>query len=454
MHVGVLAVFEQPEDASGDFPSRLAQRMREATAPVAPWNLRLSRSRGASLSPRLEVVRNFDLDYHFRHSALPGSGGERELGIVVSRLHSNALDRNKPLWVFHLIEGLEGNRFAFYVKVHHALVDAVNGIPMMLAMLSESAERRAMLPLWMQPLRGTAPGADAASGEDDWSNAERAAAVGAQRAPLASLGKAALGLLRGAIKSGATGSFLRSGSTPHSTLNRRINAQRRVATQSFEQARIERVAEATDSSLLDMLVYLCGSSLRRFFKEYNALPDESLVALMPLSLQERGERLPGNAIAANRIAMATDIGDPLARLEAVKASVEAVQEDRFSLPEEGATSYILMRSAPVYASQLRGVEHIVPPLYNLRVSHTLGATEPLFFEGARLQAVYPLSHLMQCNALSIGIVNYAGMLNIGFTGARDTLPHLQRLAVYFGKALADLEELVYVQDKHAAKVGQ
>jgi hypothetical protein len=88
------------------------------------------------------------------------------------------------------------------------------------------------------------------------------------------------------------------------------------------------------------------------------------------------------------------------------------------------------------------IGRLVPPLFNLSVSNTPGPKKTQYFNGARLEAIYPLGQLMQFSALSIDCVSYAGTLNIGFTGARDTLPHLQRMAVYLGKAVSDLEELV------------
>jgi hypothetical protein len=119
-----------------------------------------------------------------------------------------------------------------------------------------------------------------------------------------------------------------------------------------------------------------------------------------------------------------------------------VREDRASLPDAAVTSYVMLRAAPLYASQLPMVGRLVPPLFNLAISNTPGPDKPRYFNGARLEAIYPLSPLLQYSALSIDCVGYAGTLNIGFTGARDTLPHLQRLAVYLGRALEDLEELV------------
>jgi WS/DGAT/MGAT family acyltransferase len=345
-------------------------------------------------------------------------------------LHSHPLDRSRPLWEFHLIEGLDGDRFAFYVKVHHAMIDNVNAIPMVLAMLAGDSRQRNMPPLWARPPHSPDSEEEASPGFPELAELAE------------SFGRVASGMRRNIKLRGRQGSFLLPAGTPRSTLNRRINAQRRFATQQIEQSRIEALAEATDSTVNEILAYLCGSSLRRFFKEYNALPEQSLVAALPVSLQERSERLPGNAIAGLRVSLGTDIASPRGRLDAIKTSMQQVREDRASMPEEAVTSYVLMRAAPVYTSQLPMVGRLVPPLFNLGVSNTPGPDKPQYFNGARLEAIYPMGQLMQFSALSIDCVSYAGTLNIGFTGARDTLPHLQRMAVYLGKALEDLEELV------------
>jgi WS/DGAT/MGAT family acyltransferase len=441
MHVGILAIFQKPRKAPEDYLSRLADDMRGSRELVSPWDQRLSRASAPGINQRLVEDQDFDLDYHFRHSALPEPGGERELGVVVSRLHSHALDRTRPLWELHLIEGLEGDRFAFYVKIHHALIDSVNGIPTLLSTLSDNARRRDLPPLWAQPLSSGEWGDTDSSPDRDFGDILSGSAEN-----LVSLGRATAGLFRNVLRRRDMGSLLLPLGTPRSTLNRHIGPQRRFATQQFEQARIQQLADATDSTLNEVLAYLCGSSLRRFFKEYNALPEESLIGGMPVSLQERSERLPGNAIAGLRVALGTHIGDPLARLDAVKESMQEVRKDRASLPDEAVTSYVMMRAAPIYASQAPGIGRLVPPLFNLTVSNTPGPDQPRYFNGARLEAIYPMSQLMQFSALSIDCVSYSGTLNIGFTGARDTLPHLQRMAVYLGKAVEDLEELVLAKE--------
>jgi hypothetical protein len=112
------------------------------------------------------------------------------------------------------------------------------------------------------------------------------------------------------------------------------------------------------------------------------------------------------------------------------------------MPEHAVTPYVMMRAAPIYASQTPAIGRFVPPLFNLAVSNTPGPDKPMYYNGSRMEAIYPVSPLMQFSALSIDCVSYAGTLNIGFTGARDTLPHLQRMAVYMGNAVEELEELV------------
>src|SRR5688572_1901815 len=124
MHVGGLFEFTLPDDAPADYLKQEFDRMRDTHTIPQPWNLKLV---GAPvIGHRLPVMRedqDMDLDYHVRHSALPSPGGERELGVLVSRLHSNSLDFTRPPWETHLIEGLEGGRIAIYSKTHHSVLD-------------------------------------------------------------------------------------------------------------------------------------------------------------------------------------------------------------------------------------------------------------------------------------------------------------------------------------------
>ncbi|MFZ4760463.1 MAG: wax ester/triacylglycerol synthase domain-containing protein, partial [Burkholderiaceae bacterium] len=115
MHIAGLMPFTPPADAPPDFLHQLMHELRSAREVVAPWNFRL-RWPGLRAPMPAWVEEPVDLEYHVRHSALPRPGGERELGQLVARLHSQPLDLARPPWEFHLIEGLAGGRFAIYVK--------------------------------------------------------------------------------------------------------------------------------------------------------------------------------------------------------------------------------------------------------------------------------------------------------------------------------------------------
>jgi len=435
LHTGVLAVLRLPARAPRGYMRDLAGQLRGRDELVPPWNCRLAGDFG--FSPRLLEESDFDVDYHIRHTALPAPGGERELGVVVSRLHSQALDRDRPLWECHLIEGLERNRFALFFKVHHALVDGVNAVPLFCSMLSARARRGALVPPWSLALPRDDDDAAAGGELPRWLRA-----LGAPASTAAELASAVPGVLSSLLRRARDGEYPLQRSAPRSTLNRRINAQRRVATQQFALPRVERLAQAADCSLNAVLAYLCSSALRRFFKEYNALPEQPLIAALPVALEGSDEGAPRGAVAGLRVALGTQIGDPLARLEAVKRAVAAVRAEREALPRAALMSYVLLRAAPLRAGQLPVVGGLVPPVFNLMVSSTEGPPAPRYLADARLEAVYPLSALWQHSALSIDCVSYADTLNIGFAGARDTLPHLQRLAVYAGGALEELERLL------------
>ena len=150
MHVGNLQIFSLPDNAPSTFTGDLVKSMKQAGNVELPWGCKLvwPSFLGRVLAPTWKHDKHIDLDYHVRHSALPKPGGERELGVLVSRLHSNPLDLSRPLWECHMIEGLEHNRFALYTKMHHCMIDGISGVRLLQRVLSKSPDERDMLPPW------------------------------------------------------------------------------------------------------------------------------------------------------------------------------------------------------------------------------------------------------------------------------------------------------------------
>lgn len=436
MHVGALAIFGLPAKVGQEYLRDMVAQLRGFTELAPPWNYRLGNGRRPGPLPRMVVDKDVELDYHVRHVALPSPGGERELGIMMSQLQSSPLDRSRPLWEFYIIEGLENDRFAIYLKVHHSLIDNISAVPVFCQMLSHSPRTRHMPPIWALPSE-SAPAEEAVSGNDD----TVAELVGKLGQATLSVGTALGAIARRMAAPLAPGESMLPLKAPRSTLNRAISSQRRVATQQYDLARIKRVAAATGSTVNEILAYLAGTSLRRFFKEYNALPRDSLVGLVPVNIKGQESRDGAAAIVGLRVGLGTDIADPMERLDVIRNSVSEAEEQLGAMPVNAADAYALMSSMPIVASQLGGVGRLVPRLYNVGIASAAGPEQTQYLNGSKLEALYPTSLLMQYSALSIAFASYADTINVGLTGARETLPHLQRLAVYMGKALNDLEEV-------------
>ncbi len=439
MHVGSLLIFSAPEGAGPDHVAQLAERLRLAGEAQPPWNLRLVRGLRGRAWPGWELDPGMDLDYHIRRSALPEPGGERELGMLVSRLHSHALDRSRPLWECHLIEGLHGGRHALYFKVHQALMDAGSVLLGLTGALSHDARQQDLPPLWAQTPGNSQRDLTGAQLGESLRGLFGRRAPGSQGAMRRALGR----LLHAARKPG--GDLHAPYTAPRSALNVRIGPQRRFATQQFPLARLQRAAAAAEATVDEIVLYLSGSVLRRFFKEYNALPDRPLVAAMP-GLHADEESADGDNVygAISLYSLGTHLADPLLRLAAIRRSAQAARVHLQALPEALLPAYALTISAPLLLGRLSGIHALVPRMFNLVVSDLAGPGETLYLDGSRLEAIYPMFPLMQDGALSIACYRYAGTVNFGLAGARDALPHLQRMAVYMEQALQDLEAALAV----------
>ncbi len=444
MHVGGLFEFTLPADAPPDYLKRQFERMRAPQQVPPPWNLRLVE--GPLIGHRLPLMReerDVDLDYHVRHSALPHPGGQRELGILVSRLHSHQLDFHRPLWEAHLIEGLEGNRFAMYVKVHHSLIDGVAAMRMILRALSTDPGERGMAPVWATPAGGGPRRENGAGGA--LGHAVASAVDGAKA--FAGLSRAALDLGQAAFDDRGLQAPYR---TPGSALAGSLTGQRRFATQRYELERIKALARAGECTLNDVVLYLSGTALRSYLIEHGRVPDRALSAGIPVNLREEGDTSTGTAIGMMVAELGTNVADPRERLAAIKRSTAEAKAHLRKLPPEARTSYTLLINGPYIAGLIGRLKGRAPLPFSVGISNVPGPTEPLYLNGAHLDSVFPLSLLLHGNALNITCVSYAGMLNFGFTGARDTLPHLQRLALYMGEAVEELEGVLLGEARTAS----
>ncbi|MEQ8513592.1 wax ester/triacylglycerol synthase family O-acyltransferase [Algiphilus sp.] len=435
MHVGSMMTCSAAPGGTPEDLSALMEEIRNEVRVYPPWNLKL-RFPNVPAHPLQRWVEdeNFDIDYHVRHSALPAPGDERKLGVLVSRLHSHSMDFHRPPWEVHLIEGLEGGRFAMYFKVHHSLIDGYTGIQLLSRSLSRSPDDRSS-PMFFARAPGT-----------------RVRAEGGAPPPvlesLMRIAREQLGTTRSISKS-LFRSYQRDHTelaapmrAPKSIINQRVSRNRRFATQEFTLDRFKRVGEHFGGTINDVVLAVSSASLRRLLQEQNALPAETMTAMLPVNIRPKDDPGGGNAVGTILASLATDIDDPVARFEAIIASTTSAKAQLKGMTRAGIMQYSALLMAPLLLAQVPGAVGRVRPAFNLVVSNVPGPREPLYFRGWKLDAYYPMSIPFHGYGLNVTVVSYVDKLDFGFTGCRDSVPHLQRMAVYSAEALEELEAAI------------
>lgn len=438
MHVGGLQVFKVPEGAGPDYVNETYHRLL-ACGEVQPWfRLRPQRSLASLGQWSWGVDDEIDLEYHARLSALPRPGRVRELLELTSRLHGTLLDRQRPLWEFNLIEGLTGGRFAVYTKLHHALTDGVSALRLLNRTLSADPTAMDMSPPWALP--SPLPGKPAAGPSGPLAAPIQVTqAVAAYAGQLAGLGRVLVRTINQGLREAATPLPLQA---PKTILNVPITGARRFAAQSWPLERLRAVRSALGGTTNDLVLAMCSGALRHYLLELGALPDRPLIAMVPVSLRTgRTQHDPaGNAIGTILCNLGTDLADPAQRYEQVRTSMSSGKQIFAELTPLQVTALSALVVAPLAATPLPGVIRFTPPPFNLVISNVPGPAKPLYWSGARLEGIYPLSIPIDGLALNITVTSYAGNLEFGLTGCRRNVPHLQRLLTHLETSLTELAD--------------
>jgi WS/DGAT/MGAT family acyltransferase len=413
------------------------EHLRSFPVTAEPFNYVLRGVGDGRLRPTFVVARKIDLDYHLRHSALPYPGGERELGVLVSRLHSNPMDFDRPLWEIHLIEGLHDGRFALYAKLHHSLADGVSGVGLL--NFSSDPGDSATPPVWAaeRPQKARSARHDGRFG----TFANLNAAISSQAKELPSLLQGLAGTAKAAFGVKPSPDFTSLAEAPRTIFNVNVTPQRRVATQSTSLERLKRIGVAAGGSINDVVLAACSAALRRYLLEIDQLPRKSLVTSIPVALPRDTSQAGGNAISFANVRLGTDVEDVRERFDVIRRSSIAGRDFLKQMSTRALMDYTVLISSPQILTRIPGIGSRIPPTYNIIISNVPGPRGKLYFMGSEMEAYYPISALAHGQALNITVLSYAGGLYFGYTGCADKVPHLQRLAVYTGEAIDELERV-------------
>lgn len=458
MHVGSLHLFDAPAGHRGSFLTAVRRMMETGLSPV------LRRQLGSlplGLANPVWYQGDVDLDHHIRRVRLPKPGTWRQLQETVANLHAQVLDRDHPLWMLYVLEGLAGGQKACYIKVHHAMLDGQAGVALSKALFSdapratERAHRRAS---------GKTPVAAAAP--DAWTLARHAIRHdAAQYAKLArslpAMARTVLSVLRPPPAHARAGRAEESGSAapappaislralqrnaslgPRTALNVAITPGRSFATAEVARADLKSIASAAGATVNDVVLATCSGALRRYLSRHSSLPRKSLVASMPISLRDPGNTDMRTQATLSLVSLASDKADPFERLAAIRKAAAATkaltQRSKAAIPTDLphlGTTWLLGALAALYGRK-EAVDNL-PILANVLISNVPGPPVPLYVGQYRMTGYWPLSIVEHGVGLNITLVDYAGTLYFGFVAASNAMPDAGELAEDFHAALAE-----------------
>jgi len=432
MHVGALFVLDPGSaQASRSFFRRFKAEVRRClgssdvfTRRIAPLPLALANPMWVTAAP--------DLDYHVRRTVLPAPGSQHQLEECVADLHAPLMDRDRPLWELHVIEGLEGGRVALYVKTHHAGLDGASAQVFLRSFVDAELHPRRRRPAPVpEPEHVTVRDllqAGLRHQLDELSRLPRAAAELAQSLPggLISTVRSAGTMLTEISQSGLP-------AAPRTPLNVAITGERSFASVEFPLERVKTVARSHEATINDVILAATAGALRRWLVLHDALPDEPLKTAVPFSTRESGNTDHSIQVSFMSIDLHTHLPDAHARLRAIHASAveakAAAQKIKALMPDDlPSIGLPWLLGALAWAIGQETIVGRLPLPTNVIISNVAGPPMPLYVAGARALTYSPVSIPYHGCALNVTVYSYDGKLFFGLTGARSALPDLRDLA--------------------------
>lgn len=446
MHVGGLFLFELPEAADSDFVYQLVKQMQDSDVPPSfPFNQVLEHLLF------WKKDKNFDVEHHFHHVALPSPARVRELLMYVSREHGRLLDRAMPLWECHIIEGIQPEtehspkRFALYFKIHHSLVDGIAAMRLVQKSLSQSPNEPVTLPVWSLMTR-----------HRNQVNAMLPVQKSAMRIIKEQIStiKPVFTELLDNFKNYGDDGYVGTFDAPMSILNTRISASRRIAAQSYDLQRFHDIAGRIGISKNDVVLAVCAGAIRQYLISMGALPNKPLIAFVPMSLRTDNS-ISGNQLSFVLANLGTHLSDPLRRIELIHRSMNNGKRRFRRMNQAQVINYSIIAYAWEGVNLATGL-FPKKQAFNLIISNVPGSEKPLYWNGARLQSLYPASIVFNGQAMNITLATYLDKIEFCITACSKALPHVQDMLTLIEKELTLLETIskklefqgITVQDEH------
>jgi WS/DGAT/MGAT family acyltransferase len=433
-HIGALLLFTRPKGAGEHYMRQLAAVLPEQLLATHPGFQRRLKDPEDIRNPRWVEANDLDRGYHFRHYALPQPGQMQDLLHMVSLAHQPMLDRSRPLWELHLIEGLPHNQFAVYGRVHHALIDGLSGMGVMNRLLHPRP----------RPLTELAsPGASPRPQKKD---------PGKARQSWLRQWENNVDLLRDQLRAvpEVISQFRRMGfnreedaesppllfTAPRSILNQQGGPDRCLLTLNLPLQSLADIGRSAGGTVNDALIAVFGGALRSYLLQQKALPRAPLVTVLPVGVKVKGQR--GNSLSMTTCPMGTNVSDPVQRLKKIVKVTKKAKSDMSKMSKTALLDMLSLVMMPMMVLNLTHTASKVRPAVNVVVSNVPGPRKTLYLADAPMQAMYPISLLPDAMALNLTAISYRKQVCIGLIACPTGLSGIESLATLLREAHDEL----------------
>jgi WS/DGAT/MGAT family acyltransferase len=449
MHVGGLNIYEGSLSFE-DFREFLKQRL-----PLAPrLGQRLVQVPLSLDHPYWVDDPDFDIDMHLHHAALPDPGDWRQLRKLASRIFGQKLDRNRPLWEFVFVEGLNNvsqvpkGSVAVISKIHHAAIDGASGAAI-LGLLFDVTKKPRKIPKFEEKQIDPLPSDIELITKSTLNFIKRPFKLpGLLLETAKSTWKA--GRLSRVHSSDIPRSIFNA---PFSILNQPVTSKRLWNTALLSLERVKALRHVVPGATLnDVILTICTGALRRYLLEKEELPDKPLVAMVPVSTRTAGEQQDmGNQVSAMLVQLPTNEDDPIQQLQKIPDNTQRGKSYQNAIGAKQLIDYVEFipfalgaQSTRLYTRMKVSKKH--RPFFNLVITNVPGPQVPLYMNGHLMLAHMGMAPVFDGMGLIMPVFSYNGMISISPTVAANVMPDVDLFARYIREAANLLESSVIASD--------
>ncbi len=437
-HVAGLMRCSKPKKCPADYGPKLISELKTHTKLMEPFNLVINFL--GLKGPQWEICKDFSMDNHvFYHRPKRGLSW-LEAKEFVAVLHEPLMDRRKPLWEFHLIDGIKGGKFAVYLKLHHAYADGMTMTSWLNQSLSEAPDAKRLQPVWsMNPprrIKHKTPkpsliGSVRKVTGQAWGQLVTAGGIAKlsaqQYIERAGLTREAVALL-----------FNTAGDTP---MTGRATPGRYLATSSIEMNRVRRLCKSTCSTLNHVALTCIDGAMHTYLAESGIVLNHPISIQMPVNLRKNSDDDAANKLGITLVDLAQPTQDPYRRLREIGFKLRNVKNQVAGVPGSSFEQFtILMAGISELIDKLQLTDKL-PTNGHTVVSNVPGPRRTLYLQDCKVERMYPISTLAPGLRLNITLFSYAGILHFGLVATRD-LENLQNLADHIVGEFSKLENAV------------